>query len=124
MPQANCIAQCIANFSYLRCHRLGWTINAHDAFVLGNGRVIGHALVTTDNIPDDMMAAIHTRGTLDAWKSEVAARCVGNPLMMLAVSHAFRGPLLAVLGQTGGGFHMRGVSSRGKSTIQYVATSV
>ncbi|RBI69068.1 hypothetical protein DQW77_15770 [Roseovarius sp. TE539] len=109
---------------YLRCHRVGWTSDAHDAFVLGNGRVIGHALVTTDSVPDDMKAAIHTRGTLDAWKNEVAARCVGNPLMMLAVSHAFSGPLLAVLGQTGGGFHLRGVSSRGKSTIQYVASSV
>ncbi|SEP26903.1 protein of unknown function [Salinihabitans flavidus] len=44
--------------------------------------------------------------------------------MMLAVSHAFTGPLLSILGQTGSGFHLRGVSSRGKSTIQYVATSV
>jgi len=109
---------------YLRFHRLGWTSDAHDAFVLGNGRVIGHALVTTDSVPDDMMAATHTQGTLDAWKNEVAAWCGGNPLMMLAVSHAFSGPLLAVLGQTGGGFHLRGVSSRGKSTIQYVASSV
>lgn len=109
---------------YLRVHRLGWTSDAHDAFVLGNGRVIGHALVTTDSVPDDMMAATDTRGTLDAWKREVAAPCVNNPLMMLAVSHAFSGPLLAVLGQTGGGFHLRGESSRGKSTIQYVAGSV
>lgn len=109
---------------YLRFHRLGWTSDAHDAFVLGNGRVIGHALVTTDSIPDDMMAAIHARGTLDAWKNEVADRCVDNPLMVLAVSHAFSGPLLSILGQTGGGFHLRGVSSRGKSTIQYVASSV
>ena len=109
---------------YLRARRLGWTSDAHDAFVLGNGRVIGHALVTTDSVPDDMKAATNTQGTLDAWKSEVAARCVGNPLMMLAVSHAFSGPLLAVLGQTGGGFHLRGKSSRGKSTIQYVASSV
>ena len=43
---------------------------------------------------------------------------------MLAVSHAFSGPLLAILGRTGGGFHLRGESSRGKSTIQYVASSV
>ncbi|MDZ7710634.1 MAG: DUF927 domain-containing protein [Roseovarius sp.] len=109
---------------YRRFDRLGWTGDTHDAFVLGNGHVIGNALVATDSVPDDMMAAIHTRGTLDAWKSEVAARCVGNPLMMLAVSHAFSGPLLSILGQTGGGFHLRGVSSRGKSTIQYVASSV
>ena len=109
---------------FLRFDRLGWTGKQHDAFVLGNGRVIGDALVATDSVSEELMSAIHTRGTLDAWKTEVAGRCVGNPLMMLAVSHAFTGPLLSVLGQTGGGFHLRGESSRGKSTIQYVATSV
>lgn len=109
---------------YLRFDRLGWINNNHDAFVLGNGRVIGNALVATDSVSDDLMAAIHTRGELAASKKEVEAPCVGNPLMMLAVSHAFTGPLLSVLGLTGGGFHLRGLSSRGKSTIQYVATSV
>ena len=109
---------------YLRFDRLGWTDDKHDAFVLGNGRVIGNALVTTDSVSEDLMAGFHTKGTLAAWKERVAAPCVGNPLMMLAVSHAFTGPLLSVLGQTGGGFHLRGLSSKGKSTIQYVATSV
>ena len=109
---------------YLRFDRLGWTGKQHDAFVLGNGRVIGDALVATDSVSEELMSAMHTRGTFEAWKTEVAAPCVGNPLMILAVSHAFTGPLLSLLGQTGGGFHLRGVSSRGKSTIQYVATSV
>ncbi|WP_297776013.1 DUF927 domain-containing protein [uncultured Roseovarius sp.] len=109
---------------FLRFYRLGWTDDKHDAFVLGNGRVIGNALVTTDSVSEDLMAGFHTKGTLAAWKERVAAPCVGNPLMMLAVSHAFTGPLLSVLGQTGGGFHLRGLSSKGKSTIQYVATSV
>ncbi|MEX1235308.1 MAG: DUF927 domain-containing protein [Roseovarius sp.] len=109
---------------YLRFDRLGWTTNRHDAFVLGNGHVIGDALVVTDSVSDELMAAIHTKGTLTAWKKEVAAPCVGNPLMMLAVSHAFTGPLLSILGLNGGGFHLRGQSSRGKSTIQFVASSV
>lgn len=109
---------------YLRFDRLGWTSNRHEAFVLGGGNVIGDALVATNSVSEGLMAAIHTRGTLTAWKKEVAAPCIGNPLMMLAVSHAFTGPLLSVLGLTGGGFHLRGLSSRGKSTIQYVATSV
>jgi len=109
---------------YLRFDRLGWTDNSHDAFVLGSGHVIGNALVATDSVSEHLMAAIHTKGTLAAWKKEVAAPCVGNPLLMLAVAHAFTGPLLSVLGLTGGGFHLRGLSSRGKSSIQYVATSV
>lgn len=109
---------------FLRFDRLGWTDDKHDAFVLGNGRVIGNALVTTDSVSEDLMAGFHTKGTLAAWKERVAAPCVGNPLMTLAVSHALTGPLLSVLGQTGGGFHLRGLSSKGKSTIQGVATSV
>lgn len=107
---------------YLRFDRLGWTTDRHDAFVLGNGHAIGDALVVTDRVSDELMAAIHTKGTLTAWKKEVAARCIGNPLMMLAVSHAFTGPLLSTPKMNGGGFHLRGVSSRDKSTIQYVAT--
>ncbi len=109
---------------YLRFDRLGWTDKSHDAFVLGNGRVIGSALVATDSVSEDLMAGFHTKGTLAAWKKEVAAPCVGNPLMTLAVAHAFTGALLSVLGQNGGGFHLRGLSSKGKSTIQYAATSV
>ncbi|MAO26054.1 DUF927 domain-containing protein [Roseovarius sp.] len=109
---------------YLRFDRLGWTDTKHDAFVLGNGRVIGDVLVATDSVSEDLMAGFHTRGTLAAWKKEVAAPCVGNPLMTLVVAHAFTGPLMSVLGLTGGGFHLRGLSSRGKSTTQYAATSV
>lgn len=110
--------------TYCRFDRIGWTSNQHEAFVLGSGRVIGNALVATDSVSEDLMGAIHTRGTFEAWKNTVAACCVGNPLMMLAVSHAFTGPLLSVLGLPGGGFHLCGRSSSGKSTIQYVATSV
>ncbi|SLN53609.1 hypothetical protein ROG8370_02406 [Roseovarius gaetbuli] len=109
---------------YLRFDRLGWTSKTHDAFVLGEGRVLGEALVATDSVSEDLMAAMSSKGTLAAWREEVGMSCVGNSLMMLAVSHAFTGPLLSVLGMNGGGFHLRGLSSRGKSTIQYVATSV
>ncbi len=44
--------------------------------------------------------------------------------MILALSHAFSGPLLSMLDRDGGGFHLRGVSSRGKSTLLGVAASV
>ncbi|MGM0740691.1 MAG: DUF927 domain-containing protein [Pseudomonadota bacterium] len=111
-------------YQYLRFDRLGWTSNQHDAFALGSGHVIGNTLVATDSVSENLMAAIHSKGTFAAWKKEVAAPCSGNPLMLLAVSHALTGPLLSILGLTGGGFHLRGLSSRGKSTIQYVATSV
>jgi uncharacterized protein (DUF927 family) len=63
-------------------------------------------------------------GTPEGWRETVAAHCVGNPLMVAAVSLAFAGPLLEPLGMDGGGMHLRGASSRGKSTVQRVAVSV
>lgn len=44
--------------------------------------------------------------------------------MIVGVSQAFTGPVLAPLGVEGGGLHLRGPSSRGKTTILRVAVSV
>ena len=63
-------------------------------------------------------------GTLDEWKAQVAARCVGNSRLLLAVSAMFAGPLLGFTGATGGGFHFVGGSSSGKSTALRAAASV
>ncbi|MCK0169577.1 DUF927 domain-containing protein [Aliiroseovarius sp. S1123] len=109
---------------YLRSDRLGWADKSFSAFTLGDGRVLGEGLVVTDAVSDDVAAAMHTRGSMESWRKAVAEPCVGNPLMILALSHAFTGPLLSVLGRDGGGFHLRGVSSRGKSTLLGVAASV
>jgi len=64
------------------------------------------------------------RGTLDDWRREVAARCVGNSLLMFAVSFAFASPLLHVAGMESGGTHIIGSSSSGKTTVMRVAASV
>lgn len=63
-------------------------------------------------------------GELAAWQAEVAARCVGNPVLILAVCAALAGPLLALLDMDGGGFHLLGDSSSGKSIALLVASSV
>lgn len=109
---------------YVRSDCLGWADTTFSAFTLGNGRVLGAARVVADAVSDDVSAAMHAKGTLEDWRVAVAEPCAGNPLMILAVSHAFSGPLLSVLGHDGGGFHLRGVSSRGKSTLLGVAASV
>lgn len=108
----------------LRAARLGWTDKTFTSFALGNGRVLGEANVVVDAISGDVAAAMHERGTIEGWRGEIAKPSQGNPLMILSLSHAFSGPLLSLLGHTGGGFHLRGLSSRGKSTLQYAATSV
>jgi len=63
-------------------------------------------------------------GTLTGWQTEVAAYCVGNSRLLLAVSTAFAAPLLALLGEESGGLHYRGESSEGKTTAMYTAGSV
>jgi putative DNA primase/helicase len=63
-------------------------------------------------------------GTLEGWKGEIAARAVGNPLLMLALSAAFAGPILAPTRSEGGGLHIHGDSSTGKSTTLEAFCSV
>ncbi len=63
-------------------------------------------------------------GSYDAWRSLVAEPMRGNALGLLAMSAAFAGPLLRDLAAEGGGFHFRGGSSTGKTTLLAVAGSV
>ena len=62
-------------------------------------------------------------GTFEDWQREVAEPARGNSRLVLALSIAFAAPLLHLLGQEGGGFHVRGQSSIGKSTALIVAGS-
>lgn len=64
------------------------------------------------------------RGTLVAWREQVAALCVGNSRLAFAVSCAFAGPAMRPAGIDSGGFHLRGNSSCGKTTALRVAASV
>ncbi|MDI3336400.1 DUF927 domain-containing protein [Defluviimonas aestuarii] len=68
--------------------------------------------------------ALNLSGRLEEWRNEVAARALGNSRLLLAISAAFAAPLLALKGEDGGGFHFRGGSSTGKSTVLAVAGSV
>ncbi|WP_421218289.1 DUF927 domain-containing protein [Aeromonas enteropelogenes] len=64
------------------------------------------------------------RGTLTAWQQEVAALAVGNSRLCFALSLAFAAPLLSLVGMEGGGFHLKGESTDGKTTIMKAAASV
>jgi putative DNA primase/helicase len=63
-------------------------------------------------------------GTLQSWQENVAKLAVGNSQLILALSAAFAGPLIAPCSAEGGGLHIRGASSTGKSTALHVAGSV
>lgn len=55
-------------------------------------------------------------GTLEGWKTHIAARAVGNPMLLIAISASFAGPLLEKCHAESGGFHLTGESSTGKTT--------
>jgi uncharacterized protein (DUF927 family) len=63
-------------------------------------------------------------GTVEDWKENVGSLCSGNSRLILAVSCAFTGPLLSLVGAESGGVHFHGLSSTGKSTALVVAGSV
>lgn len=73
---------------------------------------------------DEGNHAFRTAGTLAEWQSSVAALCVGNSRLALAVSMAFAAPLMHLLTENSGGFHLVGSSSTGKTTALRVAGSV
>ena len=55
-------------------------------------------------------------GTLEGWKTHIAGRAVGNPMLLIALSASFAGPLLEKCHAESGGFHFTGESSTGKTT--------
>jgi uncharacterized protein (DUF927 family) len=100
--------------------RPGW--HESGAFVLP-GRTIG-----SDKVRYQASARgqnlFRVRGSLDGWKTEVAAKCEGNPVLTLAIGCALAGPLLSLVGVLGGGVHLVGDSSSGKSLAQLIGSSV
>ncbi|NAT16169.1 hypothetical protein CU663_10235 [Pseudomonas syringae pv. actinidifoliorum] len=76
----------------------GW--HESGAFVLP-GRTLGSAKVRYQ-ASNKAQVLFSTRGELDGWKSEVAAKCEGNPVLTLAIGCALAGPLLSLVGVLGG----------------------
>lgn len=67
---------------------------------------------------------LRVKGSPEQWRQRVASLCVGNSRLVFAVACAFAAALLRLVGIDSGGFHFRGDSSSGKTTILKVAASV
>jgi putative DNA primase/helicase len=63
-------------------------------------------------------------GTLEEWQQNISRYCVDNSRLSFGVCIAFAAPILNIMGAEGGGFHLRGRSSGGKTTTLKVAASV
>ncbi|MDA8129638.1 MAG: DUF927 domain-containing protein [Betaproteobacteria bacterium] len=106
----------------MRCAlQVGW---CGDSFVLPDA-VIGTAASGVIFQSGERGHDEHTKaGTLEGWREEIAARAVGNPLLLLALSASFAGPLLTRCNTEGGGVHFVGDSSTGKTTLLEAGCSV
>lgn len=65
-----------------------------------------------------------SKGTLEQWRSNVARLAENHSLLVFSLCTAFAGQLLSPLNQQGGGFHIKGGTSTGKSTALNLASSV
>lgn len=119
---AKFIKSCRSDIIYTRVDRAGWIDGRFDTFVFPDGATIGKRPIIPEASLDE--SEPFRKGNLDQWREKTAKFCAGNPLLILVVSHAFSGPLLEPLGLDGGGFHLRGASSCGKSTALAMAASV
>ena len=108
------MARCVA--------RTGWH---GDVFALPRetfGDTEAEPVIFQTAAPDGV--ALGHVGTLHGWREHVAAPCAGNSRLVLALSCAFAGPCIGLLNAEGGGVHLRGPSSSGKTTAAAVAASV
>lgn len=101
--------------------RPGWHERS-GAFVLPE-RIIGSTRVRFQSSGREAKI-FDTRGSLEAWQAEVATPCLGNPVLILSICCALAGPLLKKVGVNGGGIHLVGDSSSGKSLAQDVAATI
>lgn len=99
--------------------RPGWY---RQTYVLPN-RTLGSGEVIYQGVGPGA-GSFSERGTLEGWRESVAHYCAGNSRLVFAVSCALAAPLLHLLGDESGGFHLRGTSSTGKSTALHIAASV
>lgn len=102
----------------------GWHEAAGKRVFVLPQRAIGDAEETWIYADSTAAADYRERSTLDDWRREIAALCVGNSRMVFAVSLAFAAPLVDLIGGESGGIHYFGESGDGKTTALRVASSV
>lgn len=102
----------------------GWAGGQFKAFALPDMVIGPQAMRVTYQSEAKGTDEYTQRGTLAGWQQGIAAPAAGNPLLVLAISSAFAGPVLALVGVESGGLHLIGDSSTGKTTALQAAASV
>ena len=104
--------------------RAGWH---EDSYIMPSGETItatdkGPAIIY--NGDTSQAKAYQPNGELTDWQQNIARYAIGNSRLCLALGASFAAPLLSLLNEESGGFHLMGDSSDGKTTAAKVALSV
>jgi putative DNA primase/helicase len=106
----------------------GWhvTDQGKPVYILRDGMVFGPNQNEVILHPDlrSHGPEVAVAGTLQEWQDHIACYAKGNDRLVLSVSIAFTGPLLAPANAESGGIHLVGKSRDGKTTCSLVGASV
>lgn len=102
--------------------RLGW----HGLRYVMPQRTYGeqNGQLTVFQQTSSVATCFHQIGLLADWQQQISQPCANHSRLVFALACAFAGQLLEPLNEQGGGFHIRGNSSSGKSTALKIAGSV
>ncbi|MBI0427158.1 DUF927 domain-containing protein [Psychrobacter sp. NG27] len=106
-----------------RCvDRLGWD---GEQYILPNGAIGGDGkeLIVYQSA-NSINSTLAQQGTLAQWRDELCRPLAEQSRFVFSIACAFAGQLLALLESDGGGFHLLGSSSMGKSLSLKLAASV
>ena len=104
--------------------RAGWH---GDTYIMPSGETItadGKTPAVIYNGDTSQAAAYRPNGELTDWQQNIARYAAGNSRLCLALGASFAAPLLSLLSEESGGFHLTGDSSDGKTTAAKAALSV
>lgn len=111
-----------------RCHVTftgGWLeTDGRHAFVMPSRSITQDCMPPVYLLPQDGNDPFVTAGKLEDWRNTIGKWSVGNSRMVTALCLAFSGHILPLLNAESIGIHFWGDSSKGKSTLTYVASSV
>jgi putative DNA primase/helicase len=100
--------------------RTGWhEVNDRKVFVLPD-RADSNIIIAGATTVSPYTA----NGTLNEWQDSIGTLAEGHSRATFALSVAFVPPLLDLIGESGGGFNLRGPSSIGKTSLLCSAASV
>lgn len=101
--------------------RYGWVGAGMDAFLTADGCCVG---LEAHRCCDTLVETMPPRGTLDAWRVDVAGPCGNDPLGILALCCGLVGPLMRILDLPSGGVNFAGVTSAQGDLLMAVSRSV